>query len=446
MNNPSSVSARHSDAFISTFDIDIHRPDKRNELFRQYGNQGMTMFQLLETLGNTSPSEQTEVSHFEEDWIHETLVSGTSVPASAAGQPIVITVASSTIDSSGNYYIREGDVVMFPDQSVGYCVTITESGGTVTATLVPHETSAVLGPVAQGQELIIFSNQFKEGTGGPKGRVTKPLEFFFKHQIIKEKMEVTGTEMTNRTWVEKDSDGRSVNAWHLKGQYDMDYRFALAIDGATLFNKPIDNPALTGVRSMTGLIPWVQSGGNVGYYTPGLLTIADFDAMTRRLDKYFAPEEHLGMLGIDLYQDIENLFLDSFEQNPKIYANGSQKGQEINIEIRQLKKTNRKYNFKKMETFNHPKLYGAVGYDMSGLGVWIPMGNTKDSKTKKELPYIGLRYKKLNDYGRRIETWVTGGAGPIRKTNDIDEMVMNMRAEIASQFVAVRSFYLMKSL
>jgi len=447
MNNPAAASAAYTDSYVSSFDVDIHKPDKRNALFRQYGNQGLTFFQLLDTLGNITPSTQTQVSHFEEDWIHETLVAGSAVAAGAAGAAITIPIDSSTVDSEGNFYVREGDVILFPSRAVGVVTAVNKTSGSESATVVPHDETEVLGPVASGQNLVIFSNEFNERTGNPEGRVTKPLEFFFKHQIIKETIEVSGSEMTNKSWIDKDSDGRSINAWHLKGeQVDLDYRFALAVDGASLFNKPINNPALGGLRSMTGLIPWIKSGGNEAFYTPGTLTIADFDAMTRRLDKYFAPGEHLGMLGIGLFQNIENLFLDSFEQNPVIYANGSRKGQKIDIDVKQLIKTDRKYNFKKMDSFNHPKLYGANGYNIDGLGVWIPMGTTKDSKTKQQLPYVGMRYKELNGVSRRVKTWMTGSAGVDRPTNDIDERVMNQRAELASQFCAVRSFYLWEAL
>lgn len=435
-----SVAAQLSDAYVSTWDVDIHKPDKRNTLFRTKGNQGMGFFQLLETLGASTPSGQTEISHFEEGWMHETLVSGTSVAASAAGASIAITIAASTIDTAGKYYVRPTDLVMFPNQTVGYVTQIVAG----VATIVPLKATAVLGPVAAGQELIIYSNAQAERSGGVEGRISKPEEKFFTHQIIRESFDVTGTEKTNRTWLDKDSDGNDISAWHLKGQLEMDYRFALSIDGAALFGQNVDNPSLGALRTMIGLVPWIQAGGNIALYNPGLLTIADFDAMTRRLDKNFAPAESLGMLGIDLFQDIENLFTDNFVENPQIYANGSNRAQTIDIDIRQLKKTGRTYNFKKMEVFNHEKLYGAAGFDISGLGVWIPQGTTKDSKTKEVIPYVGMRYKQLGKTSRRMRVWSTGGAKETNQTSDIDEEKMHMLTEMATQFVANGSFYLMK--
>lgn len=446
-NQPAATQAQYTDQYISTFDI--HMPHIRNDLFRQYGDQGLGFFNFVDTWGAVSPVDQTQWSHYEEDFIHESFNSRAAVASPGAGVEIDITLATYNLDGSNNFYPRLGDDVMFANQVTGTIVNIDVSTPTApVVTIEPHSNTDNIGAIAQDDTIIIYSNNFAENTDQPESRVSKTIKYDFSAKIMKETMTVSGTEMTNKLWFNVMSDGQKIPAYYMKGQIDADYRMMLSIDGASLFDRVTTNPTLlaTGNRTMTGMVPWIRGGGNILGYTPGLFTLPLFNQMVRRLDKYFAPDEFWAMLGIDLHLEWEDLFADILDDNPILltgrYRNKSAK--DLNFTFRSIKKGERCFYFQRMKSFNHPKLYGAAGFNLSGMGIVMPMDKKKDPVNGNRVPSVQFRYKKLGNYSRRMETWFTGGAGGIKKTNTIDNMQYNMRCEMGTEFFGVRRFYLIE--
>lgn len=456
-NNPVATSATYTQSYVSTFNI--HKPHYQNFLFRKYGKQGLPFFLLVSLLGFVTPVDAMEWKHFEEDWIHATFLDSAGTAAAVQKD---ITLAATDIDAVGStFYPQVGDEVIFPDQTVGVITIAGTAPLAANQIRVRSHTGTVLPLTAASQELVIYSSNFPEGTDQPNGRVSKPLEYTYNGKIMKQTVKMTGSEMTNRAWVEKDSDGNPINAWCLKGQLDIDYRMMLNIDGAALFDQPITDATLVaaGYRAMTGLVPFVRGGGNVGGYTPGLLTMSNFDLMVRRLDRQQAPSEFAGFLGINLHLELENLFVDFFNQNPIIFAGGQARSMNefqfgevapevsklgINVGFQQLNKGGRIFNFFRLAQLNHPKLYGATGYNMNGMGIFCPLDKPKEPSTGAKIPRIGMRYKELNGYSRKMETWVTGGAGNIQKTSGEDSQSVHQRCEMGTEFFGSNAFYLLE--
>lgn len=447
MATPSAVTEKYSDAYISTFDI--HKPDKRNKLFRKFGNQGLPFFSVIETLGNESPVEQTAYSHFEEDWIHQTISVRANVAAPGAGNPLVFTLGTADLDANNRFYVQVGDELMFANQVTGHVTDIdvtTPSAPVVT--VEPHQATDDIGAVVAGDIVIIYSDGFAEGTNQPKSKVSKTIEYSFNTKIVKETQTMTGSEMTNRTWFDQMSDGTPIQAYYLKGQIDTDYRMALKMDGALLFDRPTTNPTLLATEDRTtyGLVPWIRSGGNVDTYSPTFYALSDFDAMNNTLDQNFAPAEMLSKLGIQLQQEWENLFVNSFVDGAIVYANftDGKKVTDLNIGFKTFSKTERFWHISRMGSFNHPQLYGAAGFKIPGMGLICPMDSQKDAKTGNRIPSFGMRYKKLGDYNRRMKIWKVGGAK--ENTTEKDEDNLYMRSEFGSEYVASNRFFLVEQL
>jgi hypothetical protein len=100
-----------------------------------------------------------------------------------------------------------------------------------------------------------------------------------------------------------------------------------------------------------------------------------------------------------------------------------------------LKKSGRKYGFKRFPSFSNAKTYGASGYDYSSQGMFIPLGMNKalDSNGRSEkLPTIGMRYKQLGSYNRFTEVWDVSGAGNGRKVTQNDSKNLYLRGHIGS--------------
>ena len=444
-NVPSAVVANATDAYISTFDI--HMPSKRNKLFKRFGKQGVGFFNTLETLGFVDAVNQTNWSHYEEDYWHETFTVQTSVADPGAGNPVNIRLAASNVNSSGYFYVRLYDDVLFPNQVTGKVVAIdTTSFATPQITVQPHVAASDIGALAAGQELSIYSNGFQEDTDQPDGRIAGVSEFSFGAKIIKETFTVSGTEMTNKAWFDTDSDGNYIGAYYLDGQLQADYRIALQIDGASLWDSPITNTVLSnaGHRNMTGLIPWMTTNSPTAVYTGGLFSMSNVDYMIKRFTKLFATDTYMWMNGIDLSIEVENVLTDFFDPNPKIFA-GSVEGstsQELNIGFSGIKKSDFTFYLKNMGVFSNPKTYNIAGYNVTGLGLVTPLGTAKDPKKAVNIPFMGMRYKEMDGYSRKMEVWPLSGAGKGPKNISRDRHTINMRCEMGTEFFGSNNFFL----
>lgn len=444
VHTPSATTAIYSDQYISTFDI--HKPSKRNELFKRFGKQGIGFFATIETLGFVDAVDQTTWSHFEEDFYHETITVGQNVANPGAGASANITLSATNVDSSGYFYVRVNDDVLFPNQVVGKVIAINTGGATPVITVAPNVSTDNIGALAAGQEVSIYSNGWQEDTDQPDGRVAKVSEFSFGAKIIKETDISTGTEMTNGVWFDRDSDGNQIGAYYLTGQMQADYRMMLQIDGASLFDKPINNTTLIndGHRSMTGLVPWMRGNSPIGTYTPSLFNMSNVNYMIKKLEKNFAADEYAWMNGIDLSIELEDLLVDYFEENPRVFA-GKADGstaQELNLGFKTIRKSEYTFHLQKMKVFSNPKVYNIAGYPITGLGIVCPLAYRQDPKTRNQVPSVGLRYKEKNGYSRKMEFWVMRGAGNGTKNLTRDRMSINMRCEMGTEFFGANSFFL----
>ena len=419
---------------------------------RKYGDQGFGYFHVLDTLGYRSPVDQTTYSHFEEDWIHQLATVCDAVANPGAGLPISFTLSAADLDASNRFFIQVNDNVMFINQVTG---TVTAINVAVPAapvvTVQPHQAVDNIGALGAGDSVIIYSDSWAEGTSQPPGHVNIPIKVNFNTKITKVTNEATGSEQTNRVWVDFMSDGQKLGAWYYKGQIDADYEMAARIDGALLFDRPTTNVALTAVdqRTTFGLVPFIRSGGNVDTYVPGFYAIADFDATNETLDANFAPSEMLELLGISANIEISNLFTNSFDAGSIVYASfeKGQKSVDLNIDFSSFKKNGRSWHFKRMDSFNHPRFYGAPGTNFRNMMVMTPMDKQRDADPSGKgnmIPSIGMRYKALGDYNRQMKVWRTGGAQA--NTNQVDKDEMNMRTEFGSEYIASNRFFLTEAI
>ena len=164
-----SVSAQMSNTLVSLFNI--HKPEKANFLFRKYGKQGVTAFQFLQSVGAVTPVAQGSFSHYEEDWIHATLTPSV-VGAAGVNGLTDVTLSAADMDSSGNSYPRVGDIVMFSNGVKGQIVTKSGANPAVLGIVPLLSANSIATSAVVGEQAIITSNAFAEGTNQPEGRVS----------------------------------------------------------------------------------------------------------------------------------------------------------------------------------------------------------------------------------------------------------------------------------
>lgn len=448
MANPSAFSAPYASEIVSTYDIG--KPDELITLFRRRGDQGLSYFLLLKALGFTKPCSREKYGHWEEDWIHETITNKNNVSNPGAGVPVSITLSAADLTTGNRFYPRKWDEIIFPNRVPGIITAINVTTPTAPVlTVMPLVTTDNIGAIAAGQQLSIFTAAFSEGSGQPAGAFSGVIRYENYLQIIKESLQVTGTEMTNENWFKQisynDSKGEPILAYYSKGQMDMEYRLALKKDGALLFNKKttstiVDTDTGRQLTTTEGLIPYITANGIVKNYTPGLFSVQKFDSINKALDKEHAGTYVLGCLGFDLITEIENVLKDYFQSTNIDYVKertvkdlfGGNSAMGMAVGFKYLEKGDRVFNFTKMSSFDHSKLYGAPGYTTASLGFMVPLSTKRDKVSGEDIPAIGMRYKELGNYNRMYEIWSVGGAGNEVKVIPEDVRNFYMRCHVGA--------------
>ena len=447
--NPDAIAQIYASDIVSGFDI--HKPEFLNSLFSKYGDQGASFFQLIRSMGFEKPVAQDTYGHFEENHIHEIVHSREIVAQPAQGEPITFVLDTADLDANNNYYVRKFDQILFPNEVTGIVTDIDVTDPTAPeVTVEPNDSTDTIPALTAGEELVIMSNAFSEGSGQPRGAVSGTWEYSNSAQIIKETIGYTGTEMVNQTWFDVTTKGQSIPAFYFKGQIDIDYRTALRIDGAFLWGKQTTNT--TGVidddnenkviKTTEGLIPYIRRVGNEQTYTAGAFDVDEFDEMDNTLDREFAGNYILGLLGITLHQEIENALKDYFANtnitfarqttNDVLFNKNESLGASVNFSY--LTKSERTFLFKRMGVFNNSKLYGADGYNAPTMGVFLPINKRKDPVSGNMVDSIGTRYRALGKYSRRMEVWQVGGAGEGLKVTEFDKRNTYQRCHVGAHF------------
>lgn len=472
MANQTSALGITTSNIISTFDIG--KPEIRNRLFRSKGDQGMGAFRILESLGYMRAIAQDSAISYEEDWIHPTFHSSGSVSATAPGgtqataitQAIVIDPTSPNNDflqlanlggSPAPYYycpVQLWDIIMYPNNVTAQITAISGLGSNaVTITVTAQDGTTGLPALTAGEELIVYTNAFPEGSDQPEGQVSKPIKSTSYVQIIKSGFRWTGTQATNQTWFDTYKTAGDIPAYYLKGQMDTDYELMLKIDGALLFGN-ITYPTIVDtssfaasgfepVKTTQGMVPYMRGNGNVKQYTPGTFTVQTFNDIVKLLDKQFAPNYIGGFLGINLDIEIEdtlkqyfqNTMIDYLTQNMVADLFDGDKALAMSVGFNVLGKADRTFCFSRMQVFNHARLYGAAGYNTPSLGMFIPLAKKRDLKSDYDVPYFGVIYKELGNYSRKAEVWTLQGAAPGTKVLSKDINQLCMRSHIGAEHI-----------
>ena len=439
-----SVNSVYTNEIATSFDI--LKPEVWSQLMKSHGNQKAEYFTMLTSLGFKVASTNETFRHYEDDWIHETVGAIAPIVVGAAGADTTFTMSASNLDASNRFYLREKDHLLLQNGVRVYVKDIDVSTPAVpVVTVSPFDPTAV-ATVTALDEIAITSNSSDECTDQPPGRFTGTRKYTNDLQIIKETLSVTGTNMTDGLWFNQvtyaGENGKPISAYYIKGQEDAEYRLALEMEGACLFgvrntNANTTDPE-TGAQHKTteGTYTYMENNANTVNYTPGSFTVSKFNEINKIADKEVAPEHYCSFLGIDIHDEFDDTFVD-YNKDTNISFTSEVTGgkKKIDIGFDMLKKSGRKYGFKRFPSFSNAKTYGASGYDYSSQGMFIPLGMNKalDSNGRSEkLPTIGMRYKKLGSYNRFTEVWDVSGAGNGRKVTQNDSKNLYLRGHIGS--------------
>jgi len=429
----------------------LTKRDVDEQLVKRYGDQGITG--LMELLGTKKETTANKFEHYEETFLHNHFT------ATITSDELLVDNAftdSGSSDDTGNSALRDGDLILGADGSMLY-VTAALAGNDFT---VKDMNGAVVN--AKGnQAYAIVGNAYAERTDQPgEGITPRVIQYSNQCQIIKESFSVSGSEATNAIYVKvNNQEFGSGYLWYLQGEADtyqrfMDYCELAMIVGesgdGTLSSADTDtdgSSAVTGIKTTEGLLKFMENKGQTMDLGSSAITMADFDAAVKSLDKFRGAKEMALYAGINLSLDIDDLLAAQGAYaaggaNYGTFANS--KDMALNLGFNSFSRGGYTFHKKTYDLFNRPDLLGGDGFKFNGFGMCIPMDNQRDPRSGESIPSLRMRYKAANGYSREMEHWLTGSAVLQNRTNEKDELRSHYRTERGFEGFAPNRFLLFK--
>lgn len=448
--DPQVVAGMYASNILSA--SDIHKPEKLVDIYRKLGDQGAQWFMVIRNLGWEKPVAQETYSSFEDGRVHETFKARANVADPGVGNPITLTLHTDSLATTTNkFYPQVGFDVLFKNRTVGRIQAIdVTTPAAPTVTIEPKDSTDNLGALTAGDELIIYSNSFGEGSGQPQGSVRSIYEDFGQLKIVKTTIGATGTEMTNDSWVSVYNGKQFMGIYNAFRMEDLNYRHDLAISGAMLVDKivtntdVVDNHASSGfvAQGTEGLIPYMERRGIPYPVAAGAFTVDDLEAIDLLLAKQFAPPQMMLCAGRNRYHNITNVLKTYIastnvdftkEKQAQMLFNGDM-GKALAVNFTSVAIGERTFHLHLMHDFDNPTTFNVTGYPYQDMFFILPMDKKRDLKTGEPMPAIGSRWKQLGSYSRKNEIWRDGAAGPGVKIGDIDQSLDYMRSHIGTQY------------
>ena len=461
---PSAVKATLPTNYITNFNfLNQYLPDTYEQEFERYGNRSIASF--LRMVGAELPSNSDMIKWAEQGRLHTKYTN------------VWTTQVAGTISTAVIYNLQAGSVCNF---RVGQTVFISQNAGTasnkgvitnvntngVAFTVAYYEASQAIIAGTSSTNLctvFVYGSEFKKGDVGMVGsNESQDLYFDNKPIIIKDKYQVSGSDMAQVGWVEVTTEnGASGYLWYIKSEHETRLRFEDYLEMSMVEGiKAEDNsgaatqlgvaaptaPATTGAGTQ-GMFNAIETRGNV--WSGGNPTaLTDFDSIVQRLDKQGAIAENALFLNRQFSFDIDDMLA---AQN-SYGAGGTSYGLFDNSEEMALNLGfsgfKRGYEFYKTDWkyLNDATLRGGlVGGNING--VLVPAGtmNVYDQVLGKNArrPFLHVRYRASETEDRRYKTWMTGSAGGAA-TSDLDAMEVHFLSERALCTLGANNFFLFK--
>ena len=454
---PSSAAVAMTSNYVSSSDLiasgdtsaAFHKRDVDEQLIKRYGNQGITG--LMELMGSKKETTAQTFEHYEETLLHNTFTASTSGSGVFIIDPTDTDGGNSDADKQGA--VRDGDLVLGASGSMFYVTKDSASPDEIGLKNVSNNALAT----TTDTEFAVVGNAFAEQTDQPDGLVPKVHHYSNKCQIIKESFVVSGSEATNAIYVKVNSPEHGTGyLWYLQGEADTYQRFldyaelAMIVGDAgdgSLYNDDAATQAGGKVTTTEGLLKFIENKGQSMDLGSSAITMADFDAAVKSLDKYRGAKEMALYAGINLSLDIDDLLASQGAYaaggaNYGTFANN--KDMALNLGFNSFSRGGYTFHKKTYDLFNRPDLLGAAGFKYNGYGMCIPMDSQRDAKSGEKIPSLRMRYKAANGYSREMEHWLTGGAILQNKTSGVDELRCNYRTERGFEGFAPNRFLLFK--
>lgn len=444
---PSSKKVALSTNYITNFDfLNQYLPDTYEKEFERYGNRTVASF--LRAVSAELPSNSDLIKWTEQGRLHTQYTGVSTTGAVASG--------TQTFDiGTGTCVFRVGQTVILSsnsaDKTEKAIVTALPAADQFTVAYYSATTPGFANPTTD-IVTFVYGSEFKKGTNGMEGSLEAESDFFEnKPIIIKDKYEVSGSDMAQIGWVEVSTEnGATGYLWYIKSEHETRLRFEDYLEMSMIEAVPADagsGAATAALNGSEGMLYAIENRGNV-WSGGNPSTLADFDAVIERLDKQGSIQENVLFLNRQFGFDVDDMLASQnsygtggtsyglFDNDEKMALNLGFSGFKRGYEFY---KTDWKY-------LNDATLRGGLTADKVN-GVLVPAGSMTiyDQILGKNArrPFLHVRFRASETEDRRYKTWITGSAGGAMNS-DLDAMQVHFLSERALCTMGANNFFIFK--
>jgi len=458
--------------------VQQYLPDTYEKEFERYGNRTVASF--LRMVGAEMPSNSDLIKWAEQGRLHTKYVNCTS--GGAAGVDAGVWTINNALENfnpalagtPNQASLRVGQTVVISDKTVGSnlqnkgIITVAPTAANPNVvTIAYYEAGGQAMAAGVNCDIFIYGSEFNKGTNGMVGS-NDADDFIFENKpiIIKDKYQVSGSDMAQIGWIEITTEnGASGYLWYLKSEHETRLRFEDYLETAMLEAVP--------AAAGSGAASYLQNGG-VGLGAAGVANLngsdgvffvvgnrgnvfgggnpqnlAAFDSIIQRLDKQGAIEENVIFCNRQFSFDMDDMLAAQNSHGAGGTSYGlfdNDKDMALNLGFTGFR---RGYDFYKSDWkyLNDPTMRGGVSAGAIN-GLLVPAGSTTVydqilGKNAKR-PFLHVRYRASETEDRRYKTWITGSAGGAR-TSDLDAMEVNFLSERAVCTLGANNFFLFQN-
>jgi len=415
-------------------------PDLYEKEFEKYGNRSVASF--LRMVSAELPCSSDLIKWSEQGRLHilatGTVTDGNTLAVTAHkfrnGQTIIIKKTDGT-GPTLHAIVTDASAADAVDVACLNLATLVAVGGFTASDAV---------------SMFVYGSEFKKGTNGMEG--SYDADFAAKENnpiILKEKYEVSGSELAHIGWVEVTTEnGASGYLWYLKSEHESRLRFEDYMELAMVEGVPAASgsaAASAGFKGTKGLFFEVENNGNV---TSGTIDARlDLEDIAKVLDKEGAIQENVMFVNrgtgfdIDKVLAAQNNFGSSgasyglFDNDEDMALNLGFSGFRIGYDFY---KSDWKY-------LNDASTRGNIG----GVdGIIVPAGTMtvydQVLGQNAQRPFLHVRYRQSASEDRKYKNWVTGSAGSAGMSTDLDAMQVHFLSERCLVTMGANNFILMQ--
>jgi len=473
---PSATQIALQTNYITNFDfLNQYLPDTYEKEFERYGNRSVASF--LRMVGAEMPCESDLIKWAEQGRLHVSYTQvGTAAAAAAAtavfqvnddlvtpaGYPAGVVAAKNISSTAGSLAaaqiaIRVGQTVLISfnngagvNKGIVTAVNLAANQFTVAFYEAGGLIAAGGGLAASDVTVFVYGSEFAKGTPGMVGSLEGDSTIFENKPIIlKDRYQVTGSDMTQIGWIEVSTEnGATGYLWYLKSEHETRLRFDDYLETAMIEAVPSgagSGALAAGFLGTEGIFDAVQTRGNV--WAGGIpSSLQDFDTIIAQLDNQGAIEENVLFVNREMGFAIDDMLAaqNSYGVGGTSYGlfdNDEQMA--LNLGFSGFR---RSYDFYKTDWkyLNDPTMRGGLAAGAGAVnGLLVPAGTTTVydqilGKNAKR-PFLHVRYRASQSEDRRYKTWMTGSAGGAM-TSDLDAMEVHFLSERAVCVMGANNF------